>query len=267
MGLRIRQASIFGTLAVTGLTLVVLMLLSISLDAVAVTDRYIAVKNAEDKQAKNLIKPISKQMLALFDEQLPMKQALTIIYGAEDGPLFDPDSSQILIPYEFVTEVYARFHHDNYQETGVSPEDATRDVLMHTLAHEYGHAYIFSNQVIVLGKEEDAVDTLATLMLIHSFDNGADIALSAADLFSLEDEDIKELDDDHFWDEHSLDAQRYFSTLCLIYGSNPEKYGKVISKAQLEIERDSYCEEEYFRQTENWDRLKERYSVLPSKVK
>lgn len=262
MGLIIRQANIYGAQA-AGLMLVGLMLLSISSDAVAVTDRYLAVKSAEDKQARELIKPISTQMLALFDEQLPMQQALTIIYGGEEGPLFDPETSQILIPYQFITEVYARFHEDDYKETGVSAQEATGDALMHTLAHEYGHAYIYANQVIVLGKEEDAVDTLATLILINSFDNGADIALSAADLFSLEDEDIKVFDDAHFWDEHSLDAQRYFSTLCLIYGSDPEKYAKIISKAQLEIERDSYCEEEYFRQTENWDRLKARYPILP----
>lgn len=236
----------------------VLMICSVSVDAV--TASYLDAKSAEDKQARELIKPISKQMLALFDEALPMQQALTVIYGGEEGPLFDPETSQILIPYQFISDVYDRFHHDNYQETDVSPEQATSDALMHTLAHEYGHAYIYANQVIVLGKEEDAVDTLATLLLLNSFENGADIALSAADLFALEDEDIKALDDDSFWDEHSLDAQRYFSTLCLIYGSDPERYADLISKSQFEVQRDRYCEEEYLRQTENWDRLKARYS-------
>lgn len=249
-----RHIPIFGIVVIT-----VVMIMSVS--ANAATAKFNLAKNTEEKQARALIEPISKQMLALFDEQLPMQHALTVVYGGEDGPLFDPETSQILIPYQFISQVYGRFHNDNYQETGVSPEQATSDALMHTLAHEYVHAYIYANQVIVLGKEEDAADTLATLLLINSFENGADIAMSAADLFALEDEDIEALDDDHFWDEHSLDAQRYFSTLCLIYGSDPEKYSSIISKAQLEIERDSYCEEEYFRQTENWDRLNARYGV------
>lgn len=215
----------------------------------------------EDKQARDMVESVSEQMLLLFDEQLPIKQELTIQFGAEDGPLFDPEEMQVLIPYQFITEVLKRFEGDNYQETGVTAVEATKDALMHTLAHEYGHAFIYSNQVIVLGKEEDAVDSLATLLLLNSFDEGDEIALSAADLFALEDEDIDNFDDDHFWDEHSLDAQRYFATLCLIYGSDPEKNREIISKAQLEMERDSYCEEEYLRQAENWDRLKELYRI------
>jgi len=222
---------------------------------------YLPATTAEDKRAREVIESVSEQMLQLFDEQLPIKQKLTIQFGADDGPLFDPEKMQILFPYQFVTEVLGRFKDDNYQQTGVTAVEATQDAIMHTLAHEYGHAFIYSNQVIVLGKEEDAVDSLATLLLLNSFDEGDEIALSAADLFALEDEDIDNFDDDHFWDEHSLDAQRYFATLCLIYGSDPEKNREIISKAQLEMERDSYCEEEYLRQAENWDRLKELYPL------
>ena len=229
---------------------------------VALTQQlYLPATTAEDKRAREVIESVSEQMLQLFDEQLPIKQKLTIQFGAEEGPLFDPEEMQILIPYQFITEVLGRFKDDNYQQTGVTAVEATQDAIMHTLAHEYGHAFIYSNQVIVLGKEEDAVDSLATLLLLNSFDEGDEIALSAADLFALEDEDIDNFDDDHFWDEHSLDAQRYFATLCLIYGSDPEKNREIISKAQLEMERDSYCEEEYLRQAENWDRLKELYPL------
>jgi len=223
--------------------------------------QFLPAVSPEDKLAREVIESVSEQMQLLLDEQLPIKQKLTIQFGADDGPLFDPEKMQILFPYQFVTEVLGRFKGDNYQQTGVTAVEATQDAIMHTLAHEYGHAFIYSNQVIVLGKEEDAVDTLATLLLLNSFDEGDEIALSAADLFALEDEDVESFDDDHFWDEHSLDAQRYFATLCLIYGSDPEKNREIISKAQLEMERDSYCEEEYLRQTENWDRLKEMYPV------
>lgn len=233
-------------------------------DALALTEQqYLPAETHEDKLARDVIESVSEQMQTLFDEQLPIKQKLTIQFGAEEGPLFDPAKMQIQIPYDFITEVLKRFEGDNYKETGVTAVEATQDALMHTLAHEYGHAFIYSNQVIVLGREEDAVDTLATLLLLNSFDEGDEIALSAADLFALEDEEVDSFDDDHFWDEHSLDAQRYFATLCLIYGSDPEKNRAIISKAQLEMERDSYCEEEYLRQTENWDRLKEMYPVEP----
>ncbi len=241
------------------------VVISLSSQASAKTTQiYLPVKNAADKQAREVIKSIEAQIQQLVGE-LPMSSNLEIRYGAMDGPLFDPESMRIEIPYEFVTEVLKRFEKDNYQETGVMPYEATQDALLHTLGHEYGHAFIFANQVIVLGREEDAVDTLATLLLLHTFENGTDIALSAADLFSLEDEEVQEFVDDHFWGEHSLDAQRYFSTLCLIYGSDPERYADLIPRDQVYIQRDSYCEEEYFRQAENWERLKSRYRVSSPK--
>ncbi|WP_299795781.1 DUF4344 domain-containing metallopeptidase [uncultured Shewanella sp.] len=250
--------------AILFVIMLVLVPACFSPDAAALTrQQYLPADTPEDKRARDLIESVSEQMQLLFDDHLPIKQRLTILFGAEDGPLFDPERMQIWIPYQFVTEVLKRFEGDDYQQTGVTAVEATQDALMHTLAHEYGHAFIHSNRVIVLGREEDAVDTLATLLLLNSFEEGDEIALSAADLFALEDEEVDSFDDDHFWDEHSLDAQRYFATLCLIYGSDPEKNREIISKAQLEMERDSYCEEEYFRQTENWDRLKEMYPVEP----
>ena len=246
------------------LLLTILCVISISNLSAKTIQTYLPASSDADKRAQEVIKSVEQQIQILVDE-LPIESNLQIKYGAKEGPFFDPELMEVHIPYEFVTEVLTRFKKDNYQETGVTPIEATQDAILHTLGHEYGHAFIFANQVVVLGKEEDAANTLATLLLIHSFENGTDIALSAADLFSLEDGDIDEFDDDHFWDEHSLDAQRYFSTLCLIYGSDPEKYADIIPKEQLSIERDLYCEEEYFRQTENWDRLKERYSILPNK--
>lgn len=116
-------------------------------------------KSSQEQQAYKLIEP----QLQLLVDELPLQQSLQIVYGAEDGPLFDPELMQIHIPYAFITEVFNRFSADNYQKTGVSAATATQDALLHTIGHEYGHAFIYANQVIVLGKEEDAVDTLATL--------------------------------------------------------------------------------------------------------
>ena len=247
------------------LLLTILCVISISNLSAKTIQTYFPASNGADKRAQEVIKSVELQIQNLVDE-LPIESNLQIKYGAKEGPFFDPELMEIHISYEFVTEVINRFKKDNYQETGVTALEATQDAILHTLGHEYAHAFIFANQVVVLGKEEDAADTLATLLLIHSFENGTEIALSAADLFSLEDEEIKEFDDDYFWDEHRLDAQRYFSTLCLIYGSDPDRYADIIPKEQLSIERDRYCEYEYFRQTENWDRLKERYRVLPNKL-
>lgn len=225
----------------------------------AVVNQFIAAQTRQELAAYRLIRTIEPKLQQLYDA-LPMQQKITVVYGTQDGPQFDPELMQIHIPYHFVTEVFNRFTKDEYQKTGVTPKAATLDAILHTLGHEYGHAYIYANEVIVLGREEDAVDTLATLLLIHSFEDGAEIALSAADLFALEDEEIDELIDDDFSDEHSLDAQRYFSTLCLIHGSDPLKYRQLLSAEQELMQRSDFCIEEYQRQTDNWNRLKQRYT-------
>ena len=235
------------------------LMLSIGQAAQAATvNQFVEAQTRQELLAYRLIKAIEPQLQQLY-LTLPMQHKLTVVYGAQDGPLFDPELMQIQIPYHFVTEVLNRFTQDDYQQTGVSPKAATQDALLHTLGHEYGHAYIYANEIIVLGREEDAVDTLATLLLIHAFKEGAEIALSAADLFALEDEEIEQLVDDDFSDEHSLDAQRYHATLCLIYGSDPKKYAGLLASSTQESDRRAICEEEYLRQSENWQRLEHRY--------
>ncbi len=220
----------------------------------AVTNQFIEPQTRQELQAYRLIKTIEPQIQQLY-LALPMQAKLTVVYGAQDGPLFDPELMQIQVPYHFVSEVLNRFTKDQYQQTGVTPKQATQDALLHTLGHEYGHAYIYANEVIVLGREEDAVDTLATLLLINAFEEGAEIALSAADLFALEDEEIDELVEDDFSNEHSLDAQRYHATLCLIYGSDPQKYAGLLADSAQREDRAAMCEQEYGRQSDNWDRL------------
>ena len=239
--------------------LAIALLLSFGqLSQAAVVNQFIEAETRQELRGYRLLKSIEPQLQQLY-LTLPMQHKLTVVFGSQDGPLFDPETMQIEIPYHFVTEVLNRFTKDEYQQTGVSPKTATQDALLHTLGHEYGHAYIYANDVIVLGREEDAVDTLATLLLINAFEQGAEIALSAADLFALEDEGIDELADGDFSDEHSLDAQRYHASICLIYGSNPEKYASLLAGSEQGIERAVMCEEEYARQSDNWERLKSRY--------
>lgn len=211
-----------------------------------------ASDNADDKKAKNLALSPSEHVLNFVNAELALNGDLDIIYGTEDGPLFDPQTMTIQIPYAFVHEIHRRFTADKYHEQGINEAQATGDAIMHTLLHEYGHAYVFANEVPVLGKEEDAVDNLATILLLNFFENGDEIAYSAADLFALEDQDTSEYTESHFWDEHSLDAQRYFSTLCLIYGSHPEKYTNMFEQEQIDEERDRFCIEEFERQTQAW---------------
>jgi hypothetical protein len=58
-----------------------------------------------------------------------------------------------------------------------------------------------------------------------------------------------------FWDEHSLDAQRMYHILCMIYGSNPEAYASLVNPDVLPEQRAKRCPYEYQQRARNWDRL------------
>lgn len=197
----------------------------------------------------------AQEVINLVNQKLRLPKPLSIIFGGEDGPLYDPQINKILVPYTFIDEVKSRFVTAKYSETGVTPDEATNDALMHTLFHELGHALIEMYKLPVVGKEEDAVDSLANVLLIEFYDEGQETVLSAADLFDLESGDRDTLEEEDYWDEHSLDEQRYYSALCHVYGSDPEKYASVIDDAEISDERADLCIEEYEAASRNWFKL------------
>jgi len=200
-----------------------------------------------------------QSLISRINEDFRLTAPLNLTFGGEDGPLFDGEQNSIRIPYSFDAEVRERFNADNYDETGVSIEQAVEDAMLHTLLHEFGHALVKQFELPVIGKEEDAVDTLATVLLIDYFEDGQQIALSAADLFALESEGIEELTEEDYQDEHSLDAQRYYHTACLVYGSDPEQYTQLIGDLEFSEERSELCIEEYESARDSWYALLEPY--------
>jgi len=197
----------------------------------------------------------AREVVGLINEKFRLPKPLAIVFGGQEGPLYDPEINKILIPYTFIDEVKQRFVKAKYSETGVTPDEATNDALMHTLFHELGHALIAMYQLPIVGKEEDAVDSLANVLLIELYDNGQETVLSAADLFDLESEDIDNFEEADFWDEHSLDAQRYYTTLCHVYGSDPDNYASVIENTDISDDRADLCIEEYEAASRNWFKL------------
>ncbi len=218
-------------------------------------------KSSDGAEAVSMIKNsgVVEEVVELLNSEFNFANQLTIVFGEEDGPLYDPNINEIHIPYFFITEVEERFLFSGYEETGISIEDATMDALMHTLFHEAAHSFIYMFDLPVIGKEEDAADSLATVLLVEFYEDGAEIAITAADLFQLESEDTEAFSDESFWDEHSLDIQRFYATLCQVYGSNPDEYGYLKESVGFSDERAELCEEEYYNLVRSWMMLLEPY--------
>ncbi len=201
-------------------------------------------------------------MIAFVNDTIQFQTPLAVNVDTTDGPLYDPQIEQINLPLTFLEDIESRFEaageqwHDS-NDIGVT----VMDVVMHTLFHEVGHALIAQYGLPVVGREEDGVDGLANVLLLEYIEDGDQIASSAADMFALEDLDYDEYSEENFWAEHSLDIQRYYSTYCHIYGSDPEEHEYLIDDDLLSEERAEQCEFEYQALSESWHTLLEPYLI------
>ncbi|NIY83100.1 DUF4344 domain-containing metallopeptidase [Vibrio hepatarius] len=217
-------------------------------------------QTAQEQQTASIIKAseINQTFTKLSSQYFPFNRRLRVQYGSSEGPYYDPENHSIHIPYSFYLESHDYFSKHGYEEKyGKSAEDGATDALLHTLLHEAGHAYIEDQRIPVLGKEEDAVDNFATIILLNYIENGDDVAISAADMFAFESQSEErpnyyEMGD--YADEHSFDLQRYFSTLCLVYGSNPKKYQYLLDEVEDHYlgDRKDFCVSNFEIINENW---------------
>jgi hypothetical protein len=212
----------------------------------------------EDKSIHSVISQsqLLDHITEVIDTYFAFTSPLDVHFGENDGPYFDPEENAVYIPYAFVSDSKRYFEKNDYEsEYGVTEMNAALDTLAHTIFHEVAHAYIMDQQIPILGKEEDAADNLATLMLIENIEDGDIVAISAADMFAFESEDGPDYYDSlDYIGEHSFDLQRYFSTLCLVYGSDPEKHKHLLDEVDSEAlgERKELCEEYFQSVQSNW---------------
>ena len=63
-----------------------------------------------------------------------------------------------------------------------------------------------------------------------------------------------------FFEEHSLDAQRYYNVVCLVYGSSPERFASLVGDKQLPASRARRCPNEYSKISAAWQSLLDKHA-------
>ena len=93
--------------------------------------------------------------------------------------------------------------------------------------HEFGHLLVDEFQIPVLGREEDAVDHLATLIMLEPRSAELnDFLVAAVDAFFLLSERSPAGAQSKIRYEHGLDEGRAYQLACLMYGSSAETFGR-----------------------------------------
>jgi len=131
-------------------------------------------------------------------------------------------------------------------------DKAVTDSTFFILFHELGHGLIDIYNLTYSGREEDVVDQLSTIVLVNLGEDGARAAITGANLFYITSSQI-DAGSYPFWDEHSLNQQRYYNILCWVYGSNPQKYNDFVGVYGLPEERAVRCQREYEKMSQFWD--------------
>ena len=150
---------------------------------------------------------------------------------------------------------------DNPRLKGLSPkqrEELAEFVtgnLLFTLLHELGHAAIDQFDLPVLGKEEDAADSFASVRLMRIGAEFSDqvVANAAKSWFLLDRRDRKEGEVVPYYDEHGLDQQRAYQIVCFVVGSNIEKFRKLADETKLPGDRFQSCAYEFRKAAKSWE--------------
>lgn len=119
--------------------------------------------------------------------------------------------------------------------------------------HELGHALIDVLQMPVFGQEEDAADVASILLIDQLFEPEAALQMAYDVSDGLWAEAQANLEHPvPYWDVHGPDEQRFYNTVCLFYGGDPDTRDGFAEDMELPEERAEYCEEEYQLAANSW---------------
>ena len=193
-----------------------------------------------------LVLDLKKQIALPFDIQVVFEEC------GDANAYYDNDTHEITVCHELIEGYYYLFSH-RLKATTLRNE-AAKSATVSIFLHELGHALIDVWELPITGREEDAADQFATLWLINRMPDGEQIALTTARSFKLL-ADLEKGEKNDYSDRHSPDGQRFYDTICLIYGHMPEKYEYLIKNGTIPVERALECEEDYARLNKSWQTL------------
>jgi hypothetical protein len=167
---------------------------------------------------------------------------------------YDSSTRTVTLCYDLMADTAARFAEVELSSTEY--QEAMSGAMTFILLHEIGHALIDVYDAPSTGREEDAADNFATLLLLAQGYDGAKSVAFAAGFWATR------IGSTPAWDEHSLDEQRVYNLLCYLYGSDPEAYASIVPSEVLPQERAERCPDEYAKIRSAWLRDVEAHLLI-----
>lgn len=155
---------------------------------------------------------------------------------------------------QLCNERLQQFYHvsQKYKTQSQSFEDNYASMIKFYFFHEAGHALIHQLKLDYIGKEEDAVDQFASLILTSTTSTNAVVDASFQFLETYRNGHFKQ----DYSSEHSLAPQRYFNLLCWGYGDGgSQQFDEHPAFALLPEARKQKCRMETPRNRRSWEKL------------
>jgi hypothetical protein len=131
--------------------------------------------------------------------------------------------------------------------------------------HELGHAIIDIEGLPIFGQEEDAADVFSILMIDAYFDpdTALDLAYNVALGFWGE-KVMRETEgyENAYWGVHGPDEQRFYNTVCLFYGADPDLRDDFAEEMDLPEERADLCPDEFTLANDSWGPVLDELEAL-----
>ena len=150
---------------------------------------------------------------------------------------------EVTLCYEYVAWIESLAPKENTPE--VTREDAIVGPFIQVILHEVAHAVFDILQIPVLGREEDAADQVAAFIMLQFGKEVARRTLTGTAHLYRMDAQASAPSEDDFSDTHGTAAQRFYNTLCIAYGGDPNTFNDFVQRKILPKFRADGCAREY----------------------
>ncbi|GJD65700.1 DUF4344 domain-containing metallopeptidase [Methylobacterium frigidaeris] len=157
---------------------------------------------------------------------------------------YAPESRSVTVCYELLASV-AQAAPRTKSPAGVTRQEAIRGPVFQILLHESSHALFDLLDVPILGREEDAADQIASLILLHLSPADARMVVMGSGYYFATTARDEPVDRGAFADVHGLSWQRFYNLTCMAYGSDERRFRTIVAKDVLPKERAEGCGQEY----------------------
>jgi hypothetical protein len=243
-------------------SLIALSIIAFTLSTDRVSAQFEPAAALSDHEYSDIVGAIYSKLATRFnaDFALPETVYLTSASCGDPNAFYNPEETRIVLCSELI---------DLMADGALASDDDEKlqtivltSQILFTLYHELGHALIDIFDLPVLGREEDASDQLASVLMSEE----PILALWAADFWrsvsGLGGDEYPEIET--FADTHGLNEQRYYNLMCWAYGGDPLVRGYIVAFSELPFDRAQGCEDEYDQMASAWAQLLAPYLKDPT---